>query len=179
MKANPFAKEIAMQLNRNAGTAEVWDVPLKRRPVTPDQVGAYHARAEGVHAEGERDYAAWMAEDAVRSSKRISPRKRAAWLRRELIHCGPEAREAWRKHVVAKSAEERHRDILSTERSAPGVYVIVAANPPRRDLWVYVLGERGELLALTTAYGTDAHQAAAVNHAVAYYRSAVARRSAA
>jgi len=179
MKANPFATEFAMQLNRNLKVAEVWDVSAQRRRCTPEQVRAYHARAKVLFAEGERAFGAWMAYDAVRSSKHVPKRKRVAWLKRELARCGPAAADAWREGIAPEPIEDGHRKWLSTQRSAPGVYVVSAAAPPKRDLWIYVLGESGELLALTTAYGNDAHQAAAINHAVAYYRSAVARRRAA
>jgi hypothetical protein len=59
------------------------------------------------------------------------------------------------------------------------VYASPCSAPDLHGLWIYVLGERGRLIVLTEALGTDAQQAAAINHAVAYYRSAVARRSAA
>jgi hypothetical protein len=156
------------RIERANEAAEIWEIP-RGRPITPAQVDEYRARYSRLSAAYWANYAAQLAHDAVLASKHARRRGRAAWLRRRLKLRGPAVVNAWHRGVVPIPFEMMCERYRAQERSAPGVYVVPVGAPDKRGLAIHVLGDRGELLLAANAFGTSAQQAAAINHAFAYY----------
>jgi hypothetical protein len=152
--------------------AEVWHV-IQRPPVTAAQVDAYHDQYRRLHAAYEHNDAADRAQRAVAESKHVRRATRAKWLRKRLAYLGPEVVEAWRKGTEPISFEESCARYHAGDKTTPGVFVVATSEPGKRQLVIYVLVERGLLVSCTNAYGTNANQADAINHAVAFYRTVV------
>jgi hypothetical protein len=152
--------------------ANIWHV-VQRAPVTRAQVDAYHDEYRRLHAAYERNGAADRAQRAVAESKHVRRATRAAWLKRRLAYLGPEVVEAWRKGTEPMSFEESCARFHAADRTTPGVFVVPASVPAKRQITITILIGRGLLLSQTHVYGTSANQADAINHAVAFYRTLV------